>query len=289
VPLTKNTFVAPMIITTLGYKLHCFAGCTDAIETGTFSDKHQATLTHDDAQRIVESIERSLLNESKSNSHTRSAKHGSLPSNVPGKSEEESDGLPRQIEVLGGRGLTGKVTLSDGTPVIVKHYRRGGVLRLLVNRRYLRMTTPRPKREFDMLRKVKECGVNAPQPVAWIQKGSFIYQGWLASVQIPNVVSLAELSITDVDRAVALLPRVAAEVEKLIRENIFHVDMHPGNVLITEDGSVALIDFDKAHIYGGAKNKLRDLYICRWRRAVLKHKLSHRLVEGMCGGLLKRF
>jgi tRNA A-37 threonylcarbamoyl transferase component Bud32 len=245
---------APMITAIRGYKVHS-----------------SRVVNSHDADRILSAIE---------------------SSGVPGSKDGglyPLDQKQKPAEILGGRGLTSKTVLTDGTPVIIKHYRRGGALRLLVDRRYLRTSTPRPKREFEMLQRVRECGVRAPEPIAWIQQGRLVYQGWLASVQIQDVVSLAELSVSDIEAAVALLPSIAAEVEKLIIENIFHVDLHPGNVLISKAGEVALIDFDKSHIYAGTKNRLRDLYICRWRRAVIKHRLSGRLVEGMCGSLLKRF
>jgi 3-deoxy-D-manno-octulosonic acid kinase len=68
----------------------------------------------------------------------------------------------------------------------------------------------------------------------------------------------------------------------LIEEGIYHVDLHPGNVLVDNNHNVYVIDFDKARCWTGPKNELRDLYLHRWRRAVIKHNLPETLSEIAC-------
>jgi predicted unusual protein kinase regulating ubiquinone biosynthesis (AarF/ABC1/UbiB family) len=75
------------------------------------------------------------------------------------------------------------------------------------------------------------------------------------------------------------------QVSTLIQNNIFHVDLHPGNVLVGRGGRVFLLDFDKARIARGNKNKLRDHYLSRWQRAVIKHGLPDMLSEMLAAGL----
>jgi 3-deoxy-D-manno-octulosonic acid kinase len=75
--------------------------------------------------------------------------------------------------------------------------------------------------------------------------------------------------------------KLGEQVLALIDHKIFHVDLHPGNVLVQRDGRVSIVDFDKAREFKGSQERLRELYLRRWRRAVIKHKLSPVLTEVM--------
>ena len=81
------------------------------------------------------------------------------------------------------------------------------------------------------------------------------------------------------------LPRaldgLSEQIRTLIKNRIFHVDLHPGNVLVREDNRVYVVDFDKACHFNGSYQALRELYLRRWRRAVIKHKLPPLLSEMM--------
>ena len=191
--------------------------------------------------------------------------------------------------VLGGRGVISEARLSDGSSVLVKHYRRGGILRRVVDSLYIRLGKPRPQSEFDLLHFVGGLGGVVPEPIAYVTRGSFIYQGWLVMGKIENARSLADISVEDVPRAVKVLQEVVRQVSLMIENRICHVDLHPGNVLVDPAGKVYLIDFDKAYFFKGKKKKLRDKYLCRWRRAILKHELPEFLIEGLCGGILRDF
>jgi aminoglycoside phosphotransferase (APT) family kinase protein len=101
----------------------------------------------------------------------------------------------------------------------------------------------------------------------------------------------------------------------LILNGIKHVDLHPGNVLVDGTGQVFLLDFDKAFFILNDENspfllslkeqahapdsqnmlssreimrevlflrRLRDFYLRRWRRAVIKHGLPDYVSETMC-------
>lgn len=164
-------------------------------------------------------------------------------------------------------------------PVVVKHYRRGGWLRRLISRHYLRWGAARSEREYVLLQQVREVGVNAPDVIAHASRGLLFYQAWLVTREISDTVTLADLSCTDLPRAEAALDLMMRQLYLLIEAAIFHVDLHPGNVLVDPNGKVYLIDFDKAQSWEGSKNKLRDLYLCRWRRAVIKHQLPEILSE----------
>ena len=191
--------------------------------------------------------------------------------------------------ILGGRGVITEATLNDGRTVIVKHFRRGGILRRLIDRYYIGLGTRRPEVEFKLLTDFRKVGGSAPEPIAFVTKGSLVYQGWLVTKKIPGDSSLADISVQDVSRATNVLKDVVQQIGLLIEHKIFHIDLHPGNVLVDDDDVIYLIDFDKAHRVHLTGNALRDKYLLRWRRAVIKHNLPDFLSELMCGKLLMDF
>ena len=192
-------------------------------------------------------------------------------------------------EVLGGRGHVVRQEVPGIGPVVLKQYHRGGVMGKVNPSYYLRLGASRPAREFELLNLVRSLDVNAPEPLMWLTRGGMIYQGWLLMREIPHIQSLAQAETRDVDSLEPILRAFAEQVEKLILAGVYHVDLHPGNVLIGHDNCVSIIDFDKARQFRGAANKLRDLYLCRWRRAVIKHGLPDYLAEYVCAFLRKNF
>ncbi len=166
--------------------------------------------------------------------------------------------------------------------VVVKHYHRGGWLRFLITSNYLRNGLARSQREYDILREVQRLGVSVPTALAYASKGRLFYKAWLVTKEIPNSMSLAELSLRDAGRAEQAIDQLMKQLYRLIEQGIYHVDLHPGNVLVDADGAVYIIDFDKAKLWPRKKNELRDRYLYRWRRAVIKHNLPEILSEVAC-------
>ncbi|NLF24739.1 MAG: hypothetical protein GX589_03670 [Deltaproteobacteria bacterium] len=194
-----------------------------------------------------------------------------------------------ESEVLGGRGFITSTQVSGLGPVVLKHYRRGGVFRFFGANRYLHLGGLRPRQEYEVLNWVRALGVSAPEPLAFIVKGGLFYRGWLVTQEIPDEESLARISLREEARAFSLIKKLTNQISVLIENGVYHVDLHPGNVLVDKSERIFLLDFDKARIWRGRKNKLRDLYICRWRRAVIKHGLPEGLSEWLCAELRRSY
>jgi 3-deoxy-D-manno-octulosonic acid kinase len=190
--------------------------------------------------------------------------------------------------VLGGRSAVSVQTVAGIGSVVVKYYTRGGVIRHFVKRRYLRWGNIRSQAEFEMLHKINSLGVNAPKPIAYAYRGTMIYSAWLVTEEIKKHQTLAQLSLSDPDRAISLVSQVATHVGTLIGNNIHHVDLHPGNVLVDADSNIFLIDFDKARVRQRNRQKLQTKYIGRWKRAVFKHRLPEELWESFKTDLQKK-
>jgi tRNA A-37 threonylcarbamoyl transferase component Bud32 len=177
-----------------------------------------------------------------------------------------------------GPGLEGRIGVIRGAiegigAVAVKSYRRGGAIRHILRKRYLRFGKTRAQREYEMLCHVRRLGVSAPEPVAFAWRGGLFYTAWLVLREIRGAVSLAEMSRTGSDRLAQVFPEAAEEIRRLIRLKLFHADLHPGNLLVDGSGRVFLVDFDKSRTFSGDPQSLKAGYLSRWERAVRKHRL----------------
>ncbi|MDO9263243.1 MAG: lipopolysaccharide kinase InaA family protein [Desulfosalsimonadaceae bacterium] len=183
--------------------------------------------------------------------------------------------------VLGGRAAVLSVDLSGIGRVIVKNYTRGGWLRHINRRTYLKLSKYRCEAEFFLLKHLVGIGVNAPEPVAFAYRfkypvkyfGGLLYHAWIVTREIENAVTLARLSVQAPDRVRATMGDLVRQVDILVDNHILHVDLHPGNVLVDPHNRVFLIDFDKARTAPQNRGRLREKYIRRWQRAVVKHRL----------------
>jgi 3-deoxy-D-manno-octulosonic acid kinase len=180
-------------------------------------------------------------------------------------------------QLLGGRGSVYRTHLGGVGPIMVKHYRRGGLLANFITRYYLRTTKSRGQIEFEQMERARNLGCGAPEPVAYASCGSFFYRAWLITREIMRSQTMAQLSRVSSDRTVAAMTALRHHTNILIKNHIMHADFHPGNVLVDEDNNVYLIDFDKTVIYRGGQERLADKYRRRWCRAVEKHGLHQML------------
>ncbi len=186
---------------------------------------------------------------------------------------------------LEGRGVSVIVPTQQCGGVFIKQYRRGGMLRFVVPDLYFGFKPHRVLHEFGMLERAAASGVSVPTPISAIYSGCGLYKGWLAIEEFSHSVTMASKSMTDEAAARDISDKVVAQIHRLIHAKIFHRDLHPGNVLVNASNEIRIIDFDKASYFPGSKNDLRDRYLTRWRRAIIKHRLPESLSESVCPGL----
>jgi 3-deoxy-D-manno-octulosonic acid kinase len=186
---------------------------------------------------------------------------------------------------LDGRNATSPVQLDEIGSVVIKHYRRGGLMRYFIKHRYLMFGKTRAQREFELLGFAETLGINVPQPIVYAHRGRLFYRTWLVTRQIHQSMSLARLSLQDEKKAGLAMQSVIEQTSSLVQNHILHVDLHPGNVVVDRAGKVYLLDFDRGRVYHGNRQKLRNRYVARWQRAVAKHGLPKILTEMMQSGL----
>lgn len=187
-------------------------------------------------------------------------------------------------EILHGRNAVVKDTLC-GIPMVVKFYKRGGLIRHVMRDAYLRSGKSRSLLEYEMLEKARTLGVACPEPLAWAMRGSLFYKAFLVTREIENARSLVDLCHDSEASCLEALEKTIDQTRRLIESRIHHVDLHPGNVLINGKGDVYLIDFDKAHPSPLSRKKLINAVIRRWKRAVAKYHLPEMMAEVFERGL----
>jgi 3-deoxy-D-manno-octulosonic acid kinase len=178
----------------------------------------------------------------------------------------------QQGKILGnatGRGTTWFVEL-DTIQAALRHYRRGGLFGKLVEDSYLffgdRKT--RSYQEFELLKVLKESGVNVPKPIAArVVKSSVTYKADLLSEKIPNardlVAILEEQSLSD-----DMYYVIGVEIAKMHKAQVNHTDLNIHNILVDADDKVWIIDFDKCNEMAGCRWKVENLE--RLSRSFLK-------------------
>jgi 3-deoxy-D-manno-octulosonic acid kinase len=205
-------------------------------------------------------------------------------------SDEQATAIVRAIKnggesskktTLGGRSRAFSCEIPNLGRVFVKHYSHGGLLRGLTGGRFLSLGRERSRIEFEVLERVRLLGINAPAPYAIVKKGAVVYGTWLVMEEIDRACNLVALEDSAGEELQRVMQSLGKQLSILIRERILHVDLHPGNVLVSPLGTVYIVDFDKAKHFNGSAAALRDIYLRRWRRAVIKHRLSPVLSETM--------
>lgn len=187
--------------------------------------------------------------------------------------------------MLEGRYQTHRLEMEGIGPVVVKQYARGGAVRHFNRKTYICIGKTRSRAEFELLRYLEGLHVRVLPPVAFAEKGRVFYQAWLVTREIPHALPLARLSLQDWPRTREAVKQVARDIRILIGHQVYHQDLHPGNVLVDPEDEIRIIDFDKAAIGRMNRRRLAVRYISRWNRAVAKYHLPPELTGILRAGL----
>ncbi|MBW1893735.1 MAG: phosphotransferase, partial [Deltaproteobacteria bacterium] len=174
---------------------------------------------------------------------------------------------------LEGRASVTRIQLDGIGPVVIKHYMRGGLFGHFIKHFYLKLGKPRSKMEYEQMERARGFGISVPEPICFAFRGIAFYSAWLVTREIENQLSLAQLSMMDIESAMSAVKKLALQILILIDNRIYHRDLHPGNVLVDKNHQIHIIDFDKAGYFRGEKKALLKNYIKRLGRAVIKHNL----------------
>jgi 3-deoxy-D-manno-octulosonic acid kinase len=151
-----------------------------------------------------------------------------------------------------GRGAT-VLFEADGRRLVLRHYRRGGLVRHLSDDLYLRtgLRNSRPWRELALLTRLHAGGMPVPPPVAArvspVSGFSPWYRGDLVTEYLPGTRTLAE-ALREGPLDDDAWPRIGMTIAGFHGLAVDHADLNAHNVLLDGDGVVYLIDFDRARV-----------------------------------------
>ena len=190
--------------------------------------------------------------------------------------------LARQLEIPpdatpipSGRGAAYRIGLPGGLRVVLRLYRRGGLLARLVRETYLGFR-PRPLRELALTAEIRRRGVAAAEVLAARVEGGITYRGALVTAEVPAAATLVEALRTAPDGAArqALAAATGRAVATLHAAGVFHADLNLTNLLVHpgDDGPrIVLLDFDRARLQATPLSvRLRRRNLKRLARSLAK-------------------
>lgn len=130
---------------------------------------------------------------------------------------------------------------------------------------------------LDRMRKsLKPHGVHVPRPYFELSSASVIVMEFVPGVLMSEYIEIAQ---KDPERAAAwcaangIRPKKVAQrlfisaLRQLLEDNLFHADLHPGNIMLLKDNRVALIDLGTV---GTMERQFLDLYLMSLRALAKK-------------------
>ncbi len=146
----------------------------------------------------------------------------------------------------GGRGNTFFIE-QGGTALVLRHYRRGGMVRYFSEASYLYsgMQKTRAWREFMFLCELEDSNLPAAKPFACrIERRGLVYSASLVTYRLAGA-TLATLLIdgkinnTDWEN-------IGKCIARFHKAGVCHADLNAHNIILDASGNVSLIDFDRA-------------------------------------------
>jgi 3-deoxy-D-manno-octulosonic acid kinase len=156
------------------------------------------------------------------------------------------------VPLAAGRGSAYRLRMAGAPAMVVRPYRRGGLLAHLVRETYLG-PSPRPLRELATTVEVRRRGVRAPEVLAARVEGTLLYRGALVTAELESATTLIDAlrGAPDAAARTALAADAGRAVGRLHAAGIFHADLNLTNIVVQRDpdgAAVGFVDFDRARL-----------------------------------------
>jgi 3-deoxy-D-manno-octulosonic-acid transferase len=137
-----------------------------------------------------------------------------------------------------------------GHELVLRHYRRGGLMGRLVKDRYAPepLARTRAMAEFALLQRLLSWGLAVPRAAGarWQRAGGF-YRADILVQRIPGAEDLSE-QLQHQALAAADWHAVGAAIARLHAHGVYHSDLNCHNLMRDAEGRVWTIDFDKCEV-----------------------------------------
>ncbi len=142
----------------------------------------------------------------------------------------------------------------NSTPLVLREYRRGGLVRHVSTRHYMQVGIERSRsmREFALLLRMEAMGLPVPRVFAAQRTRFLLFEtGELVMHRLAGH-SLAEGAANGTTDAAAW-PAIGECIAKFHACGVEHADLNAHNILLDESGQVHVIDFDRGRLHEGAR------------------------------------
>ncbi|GAB3014643.1 3-deoxy-D-manno-octulosonic acid kinase [Bowmanella dokdonensis] len=159
-----------------------------------------------------------------------------------------------------GRGTTYFIE-SDGQPLVLRHYRRGGLVGKILTDQflYLGLQQTRPWREVKLLDWMVQRQLPVPRPVAaHVERRGLVYRADIIQQQIPDARDLHQILCTQ-PLEPDLWQKVGQAISRMHQMQVYHHDLNIHNLMLDKAEKVWLIDFDRCAVKSGQGWKQANL------------------------------
>ena len=135
----------------------------------------------------------------------------------------------------------------QGHDLVLRHFRRGGLIGKFLDDQYLGWNpeSSRSWREWRLLHRLYDLGLPVPRPVAAdVQLGRGFYRADLITCRIPGAATLADRLASE-PLAPEVWMRIGMTIALFHRQGVHHADLNASNILLSGEGKIFLIDFDR--------------------------------------------
>jgi 3-deoxy-D-manno-octulosonic acid kinase len=175
--------------------------------------------------------------------------------------------------VSGGRGSAWFVGPAS-QPLVLRHYRRGGLIARLSEDRYWWSGEERVRAfaEWRLLQYLAQRGLRVPKPVAaFYRRAGMTYRCDLITQRIVSAQSLSAAL------AGSPLPErtwraIGAAIARLHSHGVDHADLNAHNILLDDNQGISVIDFDRGRLRAPGRWTLGNLR--RLERSLSKISMS---------------
>ncbi len=138
-----------------------------------------------------------------------------------------------------------------GREMVLRHYFRGGLIGKILTDHYVYtgLNNTRPMREFKLLRHITSLGLPAPHPIAVQVKKHplFRYTGDIITQKIDKATDVVSL-LSERPLSPKELNIIGKTIKRFHDHNVYHHDLNAHNILLDDQNTAWLIDFDQGAI-----------------------------------------